>query len=1079
MVAWFRRKIPRPRRLHSKRKLFHFGYNMQQGARELPHGDEWQNPRITGLNTLPGHATSISYPDEILARQATFADSPGYFSLNGRWKFHFSANPAQAPAIADPALDDSAWNSIEVPGNWELQGWGTAIYTNIVYPFEPVDPPHPPQDDNPVGSYRTTFQIPADWAGQQITLHFGGVSSAFYCWLNGQFVGFGKGSRVPAEFDVTGLVQAGDNLLSVRVHRWSDGSYLEDQDHWRLSGIHRDVYLAASPKFQIYDFFVQTGLDGEYRDADLKIHAKVRNFGTAAPEGWVLEGRVYDDHGRSVLAAPMAIDVAELLKREWLHRGNAPFADLETRVENPRKWSAEFPNLYTLTLTLRDAAGLTVEARSCRFGFRQVEIKERRLLVNGRSIKLYGVNRHDFHQVKGTTVTEESMQQDVRLLKQFNFNAVRASHYPNNPRWLEICDEFGLYLIDEADLETHAIGGMLSNDTDWTAAFLDRAQKLVERDKNHPCVIFWSLGNESGTGPNHAAMSGWIKEYDRTRFVHYEGAQGNTSESDVDVQPDRPYVDVISRMYVDIGTMVKWASDLRETRPVMWCEYAHAMGNSLGNFFKFWDAIRSHDQIIGAFVWDWTDQGILRTDAHGRPYWAYGGDFGDRINSGNFCLNGLIDPAQRPKPAAWEAKKIQQPIVLEPSGGARNRFDVTNWYDFTDLSGFDVTWELTENGRVIQQGGLPALRTAPRCTETIDLPWREPAPRPGAEYHARISFSLNSDRPWAPRGHVVAWAQFPIPFPAAPIPQVRLDGTPPLTVEETDATITVKGTGFSFQWAKALGALQSCQLGAKEILKSPLLPEFWRPITDNDVGSHLAAKSGRWKSAAAGAVVKSCQVIRGAGPAVGISTVLELPGVHSVWTATYTVHPSGEIRVDVDFVAGAGQPDLPKVGMTMQIAKDLDRLRWFGPGPEETYWDRQRGAAIGCYSASVKNDFFHYARPQESNNHWDTRWASLTDAGGGGLLFAGAAPLSFSAWPYSAQDLETARHINELPERDFITVNIDHRQQGVGGDDSWSDSARPHPEFRLPAGRYCYSFRIIPMHPGQEIDPFSYRLPTT
>lgn len=1050
---------------------------MSHGVRTFDGREEWQNPRITGLNTLPAHATAISYPDEPLARSADGRKSPRYLSLNGTWRFQFAANPAQAPAIADPKMDEAAWSPIAVPGNWELQGWGIAIYTNVVYPFEPVNPPAVPLDDNPVGSYRTTFRVPADWRNQQITLHFGGVSSAFYCWLNGNFVGFGKGSRVPAEFDVTPHLTAGDNVLAVRVHRWSDGSYLEDQDHWRLSGLHREVYLAAAPPFQLYDFFVQTHLDAHHRDASLQIRATVRNFGPAAPDGWVVEARLYDAHGRAVLAEPVSVEVKKLLTRDWLHRGNVPFADLEARVENPQKWSAEFPHLYTLTLALKDAAGQTVDARSCRIGFRQVEIRDRQLFINGRSVKLYGVNRHDFHHVNGTTATEESMLRDVRLLKQFNFNAVRASHYPNNPRWLELCDEYGLYLIDETDLETHGIGGMLSNDPAWTAAFLERTQRMVERDKNHPCVIFWSLGNESGSGPNHAAMSGWIKEYDQTRFVHYEGAQGNTSRADMDARPDRPYVDVVSRMYLEIETMIKWANDPRETRPVLWCEYAHAMGNSLGNFYKYWDAIRSHDALIGAFIWDWTDQGILQTDRAGQKYWAYGGDFGDRINSGNFCLNGLINPDQTPKPVAWEAKQVQQPVVIEAVAAAPNQFRITNWHDFTDLSRYAITWELTENGAVIQRGDLPPVQTAPRCAEIIRIPWREPARRPGAEYHAKITFSLGRDLPWASQGHVVAWAQFAIPFATPPAPPVDAGSMPPLAFEETAALIAIRGRDFSFQWSKASGALESCRLGPDEILRSPLRPNFWRPITDNDVGGGMPARSGVWKQATEGSVVGSARASRVNEHVVKIVVVLDLPRVQSAWTATYTVFGSGETLVENNFVAAPGLPELPRVGLQAHLDAAYDHLQWYGLGPQESYWDRHRGAAVGRFSASVKNDFFHYVRPQESNNHWQTRWASLTDRRGRGLLIAGAAPLSFSAWPYSMADLEIARHTNELPRRDFITVNIDHLQMGVGGDDSWSENARPHSEFRVPAANYRYSFRIILLTGGKEIDPMAHRLP--
>lgn len=1051
---------------------------MLLGPLALLAHDDWQNPRVIGLNTLPPHAHSISYPDEATARRMESTHSPRYLSLNGTWKFNYVPVPAQAPDIADPKFDDHAWGSIEVPANWELQGHGIAIYTNSVYPWVPVDPPFVPADDNPVGSYRRTFQVPADWNGKQVTLHFDGVSSAFYCWLNGRLVGFHKGSRVPAEFDVTPYLQPGENSLAVRVYRWSDASYLEDQDHWRLSGIFRDVYLAAAPKFHLYDFFVRTILDRDYRDAALEIHAEMRNFGASQPEGWTLEGRLYDDTGAEVLAQPMTVPVEKLLHRPWFIHGRIPFADLQAPVANPRKWSADFPNLYTLTLTLKNDRGETIEARSCRVGFRSVEIRDRQLLINGRPVKLQGVNRHDFSQLTGKTVSEATMLRDVQLMKQLNFNAVRTSHYPNSPRWTELCDEYGIYVLAEADLETHGLGGRLSNDSDWTAAFLDRAQNLVERDKNHACVIAWSLGNESGSGPNHAAMSGWIHEYDPTRFVHYEGAQSSTSYHDADQSPDRPYVDVISRMYTDIPTMLRWANDPHETRPVMWCEYAHAMGNSLGNFYKYWDAIRGHDHLIGAFIWDWTDQGLLETDANGKKYWAYGGDFGDKINSGNFCLNGIINPDQTVKPAGWEAKKVMQPVVIEAVDGASNEFRVTNWHDFADLSLYDISWELTEDGRVLAHGTLPSLHTPPHASDTIKVPWHEPAVKPGCEYHATIVFALHEDTRWAPKGYVVAWQQFALPFAAPPAPLVSDAGSPPLKVDESSDTISVAGDGFALAWNKSDGGLKSYRLGAKEILKAPLRPNFWRPLTDNDIGGKMPSRSGVWQDAAAEIAVRNASVTRVADNVVKVDFILELPRVHSTWTARYTVHGNGEVDVQNDFAAGEGLPELPRLGLHVRITAAYDRLQWYGLGPHETYCDRQRSGAVGLYSASVKNDFFHYAQPQESNNHWDTRWASLTDANGDGILIAGERVLSFSAWPYSSEDLEDAKHINELPDRDFISVNIDHLQMGIGGDDSWSIRARPHPEFRIPAHDYHYGFRLIPLRSGKMTDPLTYRLPS-
>jgi beta-galactosidase len=1039
--------------------------------------EEIQDPRIVGIHRLPAHATSISFPDEAAARRVEIKTSPRYRSLNGDWKFFYAPSPAKAPEIAAPDFDDSAWTTIKVPGNWEMQGWGKPIYTNFVYPFQPAIPPNVPVDDNPVGSYRTTFEVPTDWDGMQTTLHFGGVSSAFYCWVNGHFVGYSEDSCLPAEFDVTPYLTPGKNSLAVRVFRWSDGSYLEDQDHWRLSGIQRSVYLAAAPKVQLADFFVQTDLDSQYKDAELKVRATIRNLESKPPKGWTLEGWLYDKDGKSVLDAPLSVEVEKLLTRPWIHRGNVPFADLTAQIKDPAKWSAEHPNLYTLTLTLKDDQQHTVESRSCRVGFRKVELKDGELFVNGKSIKLYGVNRHDHNQTTGCAVPEETMIRDAELLKQFNFNAVRTSHYPNDPRWLEICDEYGIYLFDEADLETHGVGASLSNDPAWTDAFLQRAQRMVERDKNHPCVIAWSLGNESGSGPNHAAMAGWIKEYDPTRFVHYEGAQSNTSRADFDVRRDRPYVDVVSRMYINIDTMVKWANDPNESRPVMWCEYAHAMGNSLGNFYKYWDAIRANRRMIGGFIWDWTDQGILRVDDKGGKSWLYGGDFGEHVDPGGNCIDGIISPDQTPKPATWEAKKVQQPVVAKAIDGQINQFQVTNWYDFSDLSQFDITWQLSEDGAVIQSGELPPLHTPPRASEAVTVPFQTPTVKAGAEYYLKVEFRLSRGTLWGPKGHLVAWEQFQLPLAGPPAPLVALSTMPPLTLKETDSGFMIAGQRFSAEFSKQAGTLMSYHIGDRELIKSSPSINFWRPITDNDFGGGMPSRSGIWKTAMQDSVVTSAEAIAINDKLVRMVFNYQLPQIHSELSTTYWIYGDGKIRVTNQFAAGEGLPDMPRFGTQMRIDNRYDILEWYGLGPHETYWDRQRGAAVGLFKASVAKDFFNYVRPQESNNHWNTRWAKLTDGDGNGLAIVGDEPLSFSAWPYSMQDLEVSSHISDLPKRDFITLNIDHLQMGVGGDDSWTIKARPHPEFRIPASDYQYSFILVPVWSDDSIEVMRFRLP--
>ena len=1021
---------------------------------------DWENPEMIGKNKLPAHNTSISFPSEKEALQVDIKSSSRFKTLNGKWKFAWAPVPEKAPVdFYKSDYQDGSWDKINVPGNWELQGYGTAIYTNVVYPY-PVNPPFLPKDDNPTGCYRTEFEIPNDWEDMQITLHFGGVTSAFYLWINGQKVGYSQGSRLPAEFDITPYLKKGKNSLAVKVYRWSDGNYLEDQDHWRLSGIHRDVYLAASPKFQIYDFFVKTKFDAHHRDAELQVHTKVKGFGIEKPKGWSIEGQLYDDQGKPILDELMSVETNRLIRRPWPQRDKVRFADMKATVKKPKKWSAEFPNLYTLVLNLKDDAGKIVESRSNRVGFREVKIKDGELLVNGKSVLLYGVNRHDHSQTGGKMISDQEMLNDILLLKQFNFNAVRTSHYPNNSKWLELCDEYGIYLIDEANIETHGVGGWLSNDPQWHNAFVDRGVRMVERDKNHPSVIFWSLGNESGYGPNHAAMGAWIKDYDDTRYIHYEGAQSMYGELDA------PGVDMISRMYAPIESMVAWANHPVDTRPVIWCEYAHAMGNSLGNFYKFWDAIRANKRMIGAFIWDWTDQGILQTDDNGKKYWAYGGDFGDKINSGNFCINGVIAADQTAKPVIWEVKKIHQPVVMKAANLSRGDIRITNWHHFTDLSIYDISWELAENGLVVQNGTIESLNTKPTETERVNIPYEKPTLKPGAEYYLKVIFKTSKDNSWSKKGHVVAWEQFKLPVKVAPAPLADISGFGNVNALENENSIIVKGDGFEVGVSKSDGFLTSYKLNGKEIISAPLAPNFWRPPTDNDIGNGAQRRLGIWKEAGKVRTLKSLKLVQISNKAVKISVETSLDKVNSGLSTSYTIYGNGEVLVNYDFASGGGLPNIPRVGMQMQIDDDFDNLQWYGPGPHNTNWDRNLGSAVGVYNKSVKKDFYQYVRPQESNNHWNTRWAKLTNSSGDGIVISAENPLSFSAWPYTMEDIEKAEHINELLDRDIITLNIDHLQQGVGGDDSWSQNARPHPEFRIPAKNYSYSFSIKPVKAG-------------
>jgi len=1022
---------------------------------------DWEDQRILERNREPAHCTLVPYPDVNKALEGDHKSSPYYKSLNGKWKFKWVGNPSERPTdFYKPEYDLGDWQDIVVPSNWQMQGFGTRLYSNVRYPFK-ANPPfvtgQPPRnftsykDRNPVGSYRTEFTVPNDWQGRQVFIHFDGVDSAFYLWVNGCEVGYSQGSRTPAEFNITKYLHKGSNTLAVQVYRYCDGSYLEDQDFWRLSGIYRDVYLFSTPAIHIQDFFVRTELDKDYIDATLMIRPKLKNYGDEKLEGWTVQAQLYDECNEPVFAEPLKRSAGEIV-RAWYAGQREPVSYdlLEGEVRNPKKWSAEQPNLYTLVLTLVDNKGNVVEAESCKVGFRKVEITNGRLLVSGVPVLLKGVNRHEHDPDTGHTISIESMVRDIKLMKQNNINAVRTSHYPDTPKWYELCDKYGLYLIDEANLETHGVRALLSNDPGWHGAFVDRAIRMVERDKNHPSVIMWSLGNESGTGPNHAAMAGWIHNYDPTRPVHYEGAQGTPT--------DPPYVDVISRMYPRIPELREMLENPLERRPIVLCEYAHAMGNSVGNLKEYWDLIGRDNRIIGAFIWDWVDQGFRAFDESGKEYWAYGGDYGDVPNDGNFCCNGLVQPDRKPNPHLYEVKKVYQYIKVTPADLLEGKVIVKNDYDFLNLNFVDILWEVTADGVLLQKGKLPAPALAPKEHTLIAIPFKKPKLQPGTEYWLKIRFTLAEQQPWAPQGHVVAWDQFKLPFDVPPAPRADIASMPPVTLEQSDTAVRVRGEDFAVTIDKQTGVIASLKYDGRELLSNPLVPNFWRVPTDNDRGNGMPRRLGIWKSAGKSRKVTYINVRRLSTQVARIEVDILLPTVDSKYRISYTIYGSGDVIIENSLTPSDDLPELPRFGMQTALPSEFYLLKWYGRGPQENYWDRKTGAAVSVYSGPVEQLVHNYVRPQENGNRTDVRWAALTNDKGAGLLVVGMPLLNISVWPYTMEDLEQAEHTNELPRRDIITLNIDYKQMGVGGDDSWG--ARPHEEYRLPAKPYSYSFRL-------------------
>ena len=1008
---------------------------------------DWENPQIFGKNKEPGHCTFIPYSKPEQTLKGNPGPSPFYLTLNGTWKFHWVSRPEDRPRdFFKPEKDVSCWDDIPVPSNWQLQGYGTPIYTNARYPF-PVNPPRIPHDYNPVGSFRRNFVIPEKWKNRRVFIHFAGVKSAFYLWINGKKVGYSQGSMTPAEFDISEYIRSGENCLAVEVYRWSDGSYLEDQDMWRFSGIYRDVFLFSTPTTHIRDFWIRCQMDPQYLNAKLIVTAGIHNYGDHASEPFILEVRLYDKDNRLIPVNPdLKKKIAPLdMKTEKTY-------SLSGLVSHPEKWTAETPSLYTVMVLLRNLNNQLVEVWQCRFGFREVEIKDGQLKVNGVPITIKGVNRHEHDPDFGRAVPFSRMLEDIKILKKNNINSVRTSHYPDHPSWLDLCDRFGIYLIDEANIESHGMGYQpdrtLGNDPAWKDAHLDRVIRMVERDKNHPSVIIWSMGNEAGDGVNFRAISAWLHQRDPTRPVHYERALVG------------PHVDIVSPMYARIEQMMEYAQR-QQNRPMILCEYAHAMGNSVGNLKEYWDTISKYKHLQGGFIWDFVDQGLRKQTTDGHEFWAYGGDFGDVPNDGNFCCNGLLQPDRTPNPSLFEVKKVYQYIQINPLDLETGQIIVTNNYDFIALDSFDIFWELSEDGLVLQKGQLAPLRLAPGENGKIDIPIKKPELKTACEYFLKVTFSLYQDTSWAKKGHVVAWEQFRIPFKVPPPPTVDTHQLPPLNYREEGDKIMVTGINFSITVAKPGGLIESWTVGNEVLILSPLVPNFWRIPTDNDIGNHMPLRQGIWQNAGSERTRAIISIRQTSPQEIHISAQSFLLAGMSPMQICYSIFGNGDVIIDCRTVLNKALPDLPRLGFQTELPGEYNTVTWFGRGPHENYWDRCSGAAVDRYRMPVEKQIHRYIRPQENGNKTDVRWVALTRNDGKGLLAVGMPLLYASAWPFDMMDLHRGKHSHEPVDQGTITLNLDYRQMGVGGDNSWG--ALPHPEYRLMPGEYHYRFRLTPI----------------
>ncbi|MHB9137916.1 MAG: glycoside hydrolase family 2 TIM barrel-domain containing protein [Victivallaceae bacterium] len=1021
----------------------------------------WRSPDCPGIHRLPPRATLFPFADEKNARKVKKEFSPWVLPMNGEWKFKYITAPENPPEdFNSPGLKDNSWNNIAVPGCWQMQGYDHPHYTNVQMPW-PNLPPDVPKE-NPTGIYRRNFTLPSNWEQRRTVLHFDGVEGLFFVYVNGQPAGANKDSRTATEFDITANLVEGSNQLTVMVVKWSDASFIEDQDHWWMSGIARSVYLYSTSCEFIVDVFAAATLDEKCQDGILKLNLAA-GFPKTPEKGWKFSCKLYSPDGKSVLHKPLEQEIGVQNDTKDPSRMKAL---LQTVISAPVQWSAENPALYTLTVSLVNPSGKTVEATACRLGFRRVEVKDRELLINGKPVLIKGVNRHDHDDKQGKTVPLEMLRKDIETMKRFNFNAIRTSHYPNAPEFYDLCDEYGMYVIDETNLEHHAFYQDLCTNPQWANSFLDRAVRMVERDKNHPCVIEWSLGNESGAGENHAAMAGWIRHFDPSRPVHYEGACRNAFYKGIS-NDNSHLTDIICPMYPAISKIIEWAETTKDKRPLIMCEYSHAMGNSNGSLKDYFAAFERYHGLQGGFIWEWIDHGIRQTDKNGREYWAYGGDFGDEPNDHNFCTDGLVWPDRTPHPAMYEFKKLAQPVTLETVDLKSGRIKVINKEYFTTLEKFNVAWELQIDGVTVQQGKLQPLKTLPGHSEEIRIPVQKPEMCLGQECFLNIRFSLAKKTVWAPAGHESAWEQFKMPYAGVAVNKLPVKLAQP-DVMENAKSINISRNSTSITFDKKSGSLCSLKLKGREMLLSGPHVNIWRAPTDNDGIKAYIGKSNKviekWLAAGLDKMTIETKSVAAAMCGDAVQVVIcqrsesRKGGCGVLHTHTYTFASNNSIQVDNIFETDQGLDDIPRLGVTLTLPLELRRIEWFGRGPLENYCDRDAGYPVGRYSADVDELYVPYIMPQESGNHTEVRWAAMTEISGKhGIRITAPDLMEFSASRFTANDLFQAMHTNELVPRGEIYVNLDYRQRGVGSATCGPDTL---PQYCINAGAYRFSYII-------------------
>jgi len=1017
---------------------------------------DWENPNVVGINKEAYHST--------LMLPSKKGECSEIISLDGTWKFKWSPRPETRPVDFYKAdYDVSGWDNIVVPGNWQMQGFGKPIYTNWIYPFKKDQPRvmgEPPQEyynhenRNPVGSYVTTFQVPSETKNRRFYIHFEGVKSAMYLWVNGERIGYSQNSMSPAEFDITDYVKQGENRLAVEVYRWSDGSYLEDQDMWRFSGIFRSVELWVRPEVHIQDYMLTANLSDDFSAAKFKAKVWLRNGSTAKTKNLTLDILLSgEDRNGGKIEQRMSVPA------ESLSVGSTGIYNLSCLLNDPKLWSAETPYLYNVKITLLDKKEV-IETFRYHVGICKREIQGEIFLINGKPVKMKGVNRHEHHPRTGRFVDRETMEKDLRLMKQANINMIRTSHYPNTPVFYELCDIYGFYVMDEANQESHGYwtgNTELGDNPMWTKAHVDRAASLVQRDKNHPSVTFWSLGNEGGKGINLKAMADTVRKLDASRPVFSD--------------TDRSVSDIYDDSYLHPDKLKEEAEQV-DDRPFFMREYAHAMGNSVGNLKEYWEVIESDESIMGAAIWDWVDQGIAKKKDGSKlsydrlssnlnlredEFWAYGGDFDDQPNDGAFCLNGLIGPDRIPHPHYYEVQKVYQYVNFQLADTTPFKIKVINQYDFTALEKFDFDYEFLVNGKPVKTGLIKNLNVLPRQSQDVVI---EPAEYSdwNGEVILNVYARLRKSTLWAEAGFVVAREQFVLRTIA---PQkIGVEGSLPV-VNETATGVELRAGSSIFHFNKSTGALTGWKAGDNELLKGELEPYFWKPANDNQRRNGYGDRLGKWRNASETLMVKDVRIQKKEGLVI-ITFAMKLPEIGASYTLTYSINGEAKLQVEAAYQPEADTiPLMPKFGMRIRVPSDLNTIKWYGRGPHENYPDRKTGYPVGLYELSLKDFKTDYLVPQDNANRSDVRWFSLSGQNREGIRITGLQRLCFRAWPYSEDDLEEAGHPHELPNRDFINLNIDLTIHGVGGNDSWG--ARTLDEYTLP-GNAPYSYGFILEH---------------